>query len=119
MFETDIHLRLLLKSPLDMYKVFEPLICYHKGIWVHTYAITLTKLAPDLGIMGHLWSEIDAMTYLLRLIYILDCFIHSYMTCQKCWSYWYAISRACGCTPLYHYTGQVGPRLGNSGSFVD
>jgi len=50
MVEADIHLKPLLKSILDIYKVFEPLVCCLKGIWVHPYVATLAKLAPDLGI---------------------------------------------------------------------
>ena len=54
MVEADIHLRLLHTSILDIYKVFEPLVCCLKGVWVHPYTITLAKLAPDLGTQGHL-----------------------------------------------------------------
>jgi len=54
MDEADICIRLLPKSPLDICKVFEPFVCCLKGICVHTYAVTPAKLAPDLGIMGHL-----------------------------------------------------------------
>ena len=62
MFEADIHLRLLHTYMLDINKVFEPLVCCLKGIWVHLYAVKLAKLAQDLGIQGHLWSENDAIT---------------------------------------------------------
>jgi hypothetical protein len=62
MFEADIHLRLLHISILDIYKVFEPLVCSLKGIWMHTYTITQYKLAQDLGIQIHLRSGNDAIT---------------------------------------------------------
>ena len=63
MVEADIHLRLLHTSILDIYKVFEALVCCLKGIiWLHPYTITLAKLAPDLGSQGHLWSENNAIT---------------------------------------------------------
>ncbi len=56
MVEADIHLRLLDTSILDIYKVFEPLICCLKGVWMHPHTVTLAKLASDLGscsIMGN------------------------------------------------------------------
>ena len=65
MFEADIHLRSLQTSILDIPKVFEPLVCCHKGIWVHpdAHAITAAKLAPDLERGHHLWSENDAIVF--------------------------------------------------------
>ncbi len=56
MVEADFHLRLLHTSILDIYKVFEPLVCCLKGVWVHPYTVTLAKLAPapDLWTQGHL-----------------------------------------------------------------
>ncbi len=68
MVEADIHLRPLHTSILDIYKEFETIVCCLKGIWVHTYSVTLARLAPDLGTQGHLWSENDAITSWLRLI---------------------------------------------------
>jgi hypothetical protein len=56
MVEADIHLRLNPTSILDIYKVVEVLLCCLAGIWVHPYFIPLAKLAPDFGILGHLWS---------------------------------------------------------------
>ncbi len=40
MVEADIHLRLLPTSILDMYKVFEVLVCWLRSIWVHLYLFT-------------------------------------------------------------------------------
>ena len=59
--EADIPLKLLHASILDIYKVIEPLVCCLKGIWLHPYTVTLAKLAPNLGIQGHLRSENDAI----------------------------------------------------------
>ena len=56
MVEADIHLKPLPTSTFDIYKVFELLVCCLKGIWVHPYTITPAKLAPDLGIVGRLWT---------------------------------------------------------------
>jgi hypothetical protein len=72
MVEADIHLRLLPTSSLDIYKVFELLVCCLKGLWLHPYTVTLAKLAPDLGSQGHLWSKNDAITSWLRLIFTSD-----------------------------------------------
>jgi hypothetical protein len=62
MVEADIHLRLLFTSILDMYKVFEILLCCLKGIWVHSYTVTQANLAPDFEFWGHLWSGNDAIS---------------------------------------------------------
>jgi hypothetical protein len=59
-----------------MCKVFEPLVCCLKGIWVHPYTVTLAKFAPDLWTLGHLRSENDAITSCMRLISTSDHFIH-------------------------------------------
>ncbi len=68
-----------------------------------TLIVTLAKLPPDLGIQIHLRSGSDATTSWLRLIFTSDHFIHPYKTYTKCLSYWYAVSRAYGCTliPLH------------------
>jgi hypothetical protein len=68
MVEADIHFRPFHASILDIYKVFETLVCCLKGIWVHPYSVTPARLAPDLGTQGHLWSENDTITSWLRLI---------------------------------------------------
>ncbi len=54
MVEADIHLRQLHTSIVDIYKVFETLLCCLKGVWVDTYIVTPAKLPPDLGSQGHL-----------------------------------------------------------------
>ncbi len=78
MVEADIHLRLLHTSILDIYKVFELLLCCLKAIWLHPYTVTPAKLAQDLGIQGNVLSENKAITSWLRLISTSDCFIHPY-----------------------------------------
>jgi hypothetical protein len=57
MVEAEIYLRLLPKSKLDISKVFEPLTCCLRGIWVHPYTNTLARLAQDFGLLGNLLSE--------------------------------------------------------------
>ncbi len=42
------------------------------------YTITLAKLAPDLGIQVHLWTENDVITSWLRLLSTSDHFIHPF-----------------------------------------
>ncbi len=76
MVEADFHLRPLQMSMLDIYKVFEALVCYLKGIWLHPYTVTQAKLASDLVRQGHLRSENDAITLSLRMIPTSDLFIH-------------------------------------------
>ncbi len=66
MIEADIHLRPLHTSILDIYKVFELLVCCLKGIWLHPHTVTPAKMAPDLGIQVHLRSGNDATTSCLR-----------------------------------------------------
>jgi hypothetical protein len=78
MVEADIPLRPLYTSIVDIYKVFKPLVCFLKGIWLHTYTITPAKLPPDLGIQVHVMSGNDAITSWLRLISTSDHFIHPY-----------------------------------------
>ena len=63
MVEANIHLRPLYTSSLDIYKVFEILVCCLKAIWLHLYIITPAKLAPDLGSQGHLLSENDTINH--------------------------------------------------------
>ncbi len=76
MVEADFHLRPLHMSMLDMYKVFEALVCSLKGIWLHPYTVTQAKLAPDSIRQDHLRSENDAITLSLRLIPTSDLFIY-------------------------------------------
>ncbi len=78
MVESDIKFSMLQTSIADICKVFEPLVCCLKGIWVHPYTVTPAKLAPDLEIQGHLRCGNDLITSLLRLIFTSDCFIHPY-----------------------------------------
>ncbi len=96
--EADIHIRLYPTSMLDMYKVFEVLVCCFIGIWVHPYFIPPAKLALDFGIQSHLWSGIDAIVWWLRLTSSSDYFPHQYWTCTSCLRYCYAGSQAYGST---------------------
>jgi hypothetical protein len=78
MVEANIHLIPLHASMIDIYKVFESLVCCLKGVRVHPYTVTLAKLAPDLGIQVHLRCGSDAITSWLRLIFTSYRFIHPY-----------------------------------------
>jgi hypothetical protein len=101
--KADIHLKPLHTSMVDMCKVFEPLVCCLKGMWVHPYTVTPAKLDSDLGSQGHLRSGNDAITSWLMLMSTSDLFIHPYWTFTAWLSHWYAVSREYGCTllPLY------------------
>ena len=100
---TDIHLRLLPKSELDISKVFEPLTCCLRGIWVHSHTNTQAKLVLDFGLLGHLWSENDAITSWLRLTSTSDCFPHPFKTYNMCLRFCFAVSRAYECTLILLY----------------
>ncbi len=76
-FEAGIHLRPLHTSIIHIYKVFEPLICCLKGIWLHPYTVTPTKLAPDLWKQVHLRSRNDAIMSCLRLVTTSESFKHA------------------------------------------
>jgi hypothetical protein len=78
MVEADIPLKPLHTSILDIYKVFETMVCCLKGIWLDPYTITLAKLAPDLRIQVPLRSGNDATTSWLRMIFTSDHFMHPY-----------------------------------------
>ena len=98
MFEADIHLRLLHTSILDIYKVFEPLVCCLKGIWLHPYTITLAKLPPDLGSQCHIVMFEAADIYLRPLhTSILDMYkeIKPLVCCLKgIWLHPYTVTLA-------------------------
>ena len=116
MSEADIHIRPLQTSTLDIFKVFEPLVCCIKlnGMWLHPYTITPAKLATDLGVQGPFWNENDVITswYPPQTT--------SYIHIRHIQSVWASIMLSQGHigAPLYRYTGQVGPRFGSSGSLV-
>ena len=76
MVEANIHLRHVHTSIIDIYKVFELMVCCLKGIRVHPFTVTPSKLAPDLEIHVHLSSGNDAITSWLRLISTSNHFIH-------------------------------------------
>jgi hypothetical protein len=117
--EAHIHLRLLPTSILDIYKVFEPLVCYLRGIWMQHYIIIPATLAPYFEILGHLWSVNDTITWWLRLTSNSD-IPHPYNTCTMCLRYWHAVSRAYRCTlESYRSIGQVDPRFWSFGSLVE
>jgi hypothetical protein len=43
MVKADVHLRLPHTSILDIYKVFKPLVCCLKGVWVQPYTVIPAK----------------------------------------------------------------------------
>ncbi len=78
MVEADIHLQPFHTSILDIYKVFETLICCLKGIWLHPYTVTLAKFSRVLGIHVHLRRRKTAIRSWLRLTSTSNHFIHPY-----------------------------------------
>ncbi len=103
MVEADIHLKPLHTSILDMYKVFETLVCCLKSIWLHPYTMTLANFTRVLGIQVHLRSGKTAIMSWLSLTSTSDHFIHPYQSYTKSLRHWNAVSRAYGCTliPLH------------------
>ena len=118
MFEADMHFRPLHTSILGIYKVFEPLVCCLKGIWVHPYTVTPAKLAPDLGILGRLWSVKMVPLRHSWVWYPPQTATHILIShTQSVWAIGMLSQENMG-APLYRYTGQVGPRFGKLGSLV-
>jgi hypothetical protein len=97
LFEADIHLRLLHTSIGDIYKVFEPLVYYLKGIWGHPHTVTPAKLAPDLVSQCHnIMFEADIYLRLLQTS-ILDIYkvFEPFVCCLKgIWVQPYSITLA-------------------------
>ncbi len=118
MFEADMHFGPLHTSILGIYKVFEPLVCCIKGIWVHPYTVTPAKLAPDLGILGRLWSVKMVPLHHSWFWYLPQTATHILIShTQSVWAIGMLSQENMG-APLYRYTGQVGPRFVKLGSLV-
>ncbi len=122
MFEADIQFRPLHTSILDIHKVFGPSVCCLKGIWVHpntTNTVTPAKLAPDLGILGSLWTV--KMVTLRHSWGWYPLQTASHILIRHIQSVWALCMPSHGhmVAPLYRYTGQAGPRFGKSGSLLE
>ncbi len=78
MVEADSHLKLLPTSSLDIYKVFEHIDMLSMGIQYQAYTVIPTLLSPDVGVLGHLWSQNDVIMSWLRLTATSNCFPHPY-----------------------------------------
>jgi hypothetical protein len=61
MIEADGHPKLLPTSMLNIYKVFEHIDMLSIGIWEQSYTVIPTLLGSDFGVLGHLWSQNDAI----------------------------------------------------------
>ena len=76
LFDADIHLRPLYTSILDIFKVFEPLVCCLKeGIWVHPCTISPAKLTQMWEFWGLLaewkcchYTMVEAVIILFKLL---------------------------------------------------
>ncbi len=77
--EAGIHLRLLYASIVDIYKVFEPLVCCLRGIWLHPYTVTPAKFA--LGLLANLkktrevkwacWVEVTSIMSVVKGVMVV------------------------------------------------
>ena len=56
MVEADSHLKLLLASILDIYKVFEHIDMLSIGIRKQPYTVIPTLLGSNFGFRGYMWS---------------------------------------------------------------
>ena len=61
MVEADSHFKLLPPSILDIYNVFEHIDMLSIGIHQQLYTVTPTLLGSDVGVLGHLWRQIDVV----------------------------------------------------------
>ncbi len=75
MVEADSHLKQLLTSVLDIYKVFEHIDMLSLGMRLWQYTVIPTLLGSDFGVLAHLWSQNNVITSRLRLISTSNCFI--------------------------------------------
>ena len=107
--EAYIHLRPLYTSILDICKVFQPLVCCLKGIWLHPYTIFYQPSWPQIwtcGVkrmsLGHVWGWYSPQTT-----------SNIHIRCMQ--SFWAIdmLSQGHMGAPLYHSTSQVGPWSGN------
>jgi hypothetical protein len=73
------------------------------------------QVGPRFGDSGSLRSENNAITSCLKLIFTSDHFIHFHMTYKSAWAIG-MLSEGHMVAHLYHYTSQVAPRFGDSGS---
>jgi hypothetical protein len=78
MVEADSHLKLLLTSILDIYKVIEHIDMLSMGIQYQPYTVIPTLLGSDVGVLGHLWSQNNVIMSWLRLTVISNCFPYPY-----------------------------------------
>ncbi len=53
MVEADRHLKQLLTSILDMYKVFQHIDMLSIGIWKQPFTVIPTQVGSDFGALGH------------------------------------------------------------------
>ncbi len=78
MVEADSHIKLLLTSMIDIYKVFEHIDMLSICIKYQPYTVIPTLLGSDFWALGHLWSQHDVIVSWLRLTATSNCFPHPY-----------------------------------------
>ncbi len=78
MVDADSHLKLLLTSILDTYKVIEHIDMLSMGIQYQSHTVIPTLLGSDFGVLGHLWSQNDEIMSWLRLTVTSNCFPQPY-----------------------------------------
>jgi hypothetical protein len=116
--EADRHLKLLPTSTLDIYQVFEHIDRLSIGIQQHPYTVIPTLLGSDFGVLGHLWSQNDAI-----------CRNWGWQTHQTAspihighipsvWAHWYVVNWHTAAA-LHSYTHPTRISVWGSGSLVE
>ncbi len=83
MVDADSHLKLLPEYIWDIYKMIDQIDMLSMGIQYQPYTVIPTLLGSDFGVLGHMWSQNDAIMSSLRLTAISTCFPYPYLTCRK------------------------------------
>jgi hypothetical protein len=86
MVEADSHLKLLLASILDIYKVFGHIDILFIGIQYQPFKVIAILLGSDFSVLSDLWSQNNVIMSWWRLTAMSNCFLHPYETYTKCLS---------------------------------
>ena len=117
MFEADIHFRPLQTTLIDIYKVFEPLVCRFKGIWV-LIPLHWQSYPPRFWKSGSLEESTWSHNVMVEAEIHLSLLHTSIVNIQHVRATGIMSQGHVG-APLYRCTGQVDPRFGKSGSLKD
>ncbi len=83
MVDADSHFKPLLPSLLNIYKIVEHIEILSTGIQFQSYTVIPTILLCDVGVLGHMSSQNDAIMSWLRLTATSNRIPHPYWTYTK------------------------------------